>query len=343
MRLSYLCLLLLFIGTSCQKNYSEDTLLGYLNLNQSLEKSNDLIFESNKNLLWEIEATSRQEVQYQTLFQKASAFSEAGIDLYQWIDKIKNHLIRQTGGYYKKEEAIEQQQPLLENSPKRANNTELIEAFFLGEKSMYKDSLDQKIQILYENYSSLLKSCWEKGGIPYTIFIDKSKQDSIFDYLNNHLALRSSKDYDASISHAPTWAAFHFQNQPLAAILLSLTCIQNNIRTSENAFLSFLAKQTSYGELVYDKFLIYAYSYKPNIQLGDTYEAEIGLDGYASKALMEVIIDGDTLNAVDGIVHYNTRPKKVGEQNYTAKAILTNPLTGEQEIFKQEFGFKVIP
>lgn len=343
MRLFYLSLLLLFIGMSCQKNYSEDTLLGYLSSNQSLEKSNDLIFKASKKLLWEIEATSKTKVHYQALFQKASAFSDAGIDLYQWIDKIKQHLIRETGGYYKKEEAIEKQQPFLENSPKGANNTELIEAFFLGEKSKYEDSLDQKIQVLIENYSTLLKSCWKKGGIPYTIFIDKSKQDSIFDYLNNHLTFRSSKNYDASISHVPTWAAFHFQNQPLAAVLLSLTCIQNNIRTSENAFLNFLAKQTSYGDLVYDNFLIYAYSHKPNLQLGETYEAEIGLGSYASKVLMEVIIDGDTLSAVDGIVQYSTRPKKVGQQKYTAKVILTNPLTREQEVFRREFGFKVIP
>jgi hypothetical protein len=354
--LPYLCLLLSFIG--CQKSYSDDVILGYLDLNQALEESNSLILNTNKTLLGDIKATSRTKIQYKPLLEKAQAFFEAGQVLDEWITDLKDNLIKKTGGYYTKKEALEAQQPLLEKTLKGANNNDIVEAFLLSIE--FKDKphtpqanvLDEKIQTLQENYATLLKSCWlkvpnslpgENGGIQNTIFLDKSKEDSIFTLLNNALVRRSSKDYNSSANNALTWAQFHFQNQPLAAVLLSLTSIQNNIKTSENSFLSFLATQTTYGDLVYDKFFIYAQTAKPNIQLGDTYEAEIGLGTYASKAQMEVVIEGDTLNTVDGIVHYNTRPRKIGEHRYTAQVIITNPLTGATETFKREFSFEVIP
>jgi hypothetical protein len=347
--LPYLFLLFSLIGTSCQKSYSDDVILGYLDLNQALEESNSLILNANKNLLWDIESTSKTKIQYKPLLEKSQAFFEAGQALDEWITELKNNLIKETGGYYTKKEALEAQQPLLEKTLKGGKNSNLVEAFLLSTE--FKDKahtpqanvLDEKIQTLQENYATLLKSCWENGGIQNSIFIDKSKKDSIFTLLNNALVLHSSKDYNSSVNNTLTWAQFHFQNQPLAAVLLSLTSIQNNIKTSENAFLNLLAKQTTYGDLVYDKFLIYAQTSKPNIQLGDTYESEIGLSTYASKAQMKVIIEGDTLSAVEGIVPYNTRPRKIGRHNYTAQVIITNPLTGEKETFKREFSFEVIP
>lgn len=347
--LLHLVLLLILIITGCQKNVSENTILEYLDLNQSLEESNDLISNSNKRLLWEIKSTSREKIQYQALLEKSQAFFEAGKTLDEWIEQLKHKLIQKTGGYYTKKEAREAEQPLLEKTLKGAKNVDLVEAFMLNTelkdktKTAQAEVLDQKIQALYENYLNLLHSCWENGGIQNTIFIDQSKQDSIFEYLNTNLVLRSSKDYNSTINHAPTWAAFHFQNQPLAAVLLSLTCIQNNIKTSENAFLSLLAEQTSYGDLVYDKFLIFSQPSKYSIQLGKTYQSEIALGTYASKAQMEMVINGDTLNSVDGIAHYSTRPKKLGRQSYTVQATITNPLTRAQEVFKRDFYFEVIP
>ena len=347
--LLYLFLLLSLIGIGCQKSYSDDVILGYLDLNQSLKESNHLISNANKALLWDIEAASQTKIQYEPLLEKSQAFFEAGQALDQWITELKNNLIKETGGYYTKREALEAQQPLLEKTLKGAKNSALVEAFLLSTE--FKDKahtpqanlLDEKIQTLQENYATLLNSCWENGGIQNTIFIDQTKKDSIFTHLNNNLVLRSSKDYNLSVNNPLTWAQFHFQNQPLAAVLLSLTSIQNNIKTSEHAVLSLLAKQTSYGDLVYDKFLIYAQTAKPNIQLGDTYKSEIGLGTYASKAQMKVIIEGDTLNSVGGIVHYSTRPRKIGRHKYTAQVIITNPLTGEKETFKREFSFEVIP
>ena len=356
--LPYLFLGFCLIGSSCKKSYSDDIILGYLDLNQALEESNHLILNANKNLLGDIEEASKTKIQYKPLFKKSQDFFEAGQALDEWITELKETLIKETGGYYTKREAIEAQQPLLEKTLKGANNNDIVEAFLLNTEFKDKahtpqaNALDEKIQTLQKDYATLLKSCWqnvpnslagENGGIPNTIFIDQSKKDSIFTLLNNALVLRSSKDYNSSANNALTWAQFHFQNQPLAAVLLSLTSIQNNIKTSENAFLSFFETQITYGDLVYDKFLIYAQSPKPNIQLGETYEAEIGLGTYASKAQLKVIIEGDTLSAVGGIVHYNTRPRKIGEHRYTAQVIITNPLTGAKETFKRDFYFKVIP
>jgi hypothetical protein len=347
--LFYIFVLLILISTSCQKNYSDDSILEYLHLNQGLEESNDFISNSNENILWDILATSREKIHYKPLQEKSQAFFEANKALDEWIEELKKSLIKETGGYYTKKEAREAEEPLLENKLKGAKNTKQVEAFMLSTEFKDKpriaqaDSLDQKIQALYDKHLKLLHSCWENGGIQNTIFTDQTKKDSIFEYLKNNLVLRSSKDYKSNANNPLTWAEFHFQNQPLAAVLLSLTCIQNNIRTSENTFLRLLAEQTSYGDLVYDKFLVFTQRVKSSIQLGETYRSEIALGTYASNAQIEITINGDTLNSVDGIVHYSTRSKKIGRQNYTVRVTVTNPLTAEQEVFSRDFHFEVIP
>lgn len=338
---------MVIIFSSCYNNYNTTTTLEIIDLEKSLKQSNQLITEINEGFLQTIESTSKTELQYQPLLKKTKEFLAASKDLDRLIHQLKETLFKGTGGYYPNKEVVKDQEIFLENTLLKAQNIAIVEELFLSNnfqgnsQTPKANVLDTAIQTLENRWIKLLESCWENGGIPSTIFIKQAKKDALLKQLKKHLVLHSSKNY--TLKTPKTWAEFNFKNQNFAAATLTLTSIQNEVRLFENAILQFLVEQTSYGDLVFDKFTLFSQSPNNKIRLGETYKVEISLGTYASKAMMEIIVDGDTLHTVDGIAQYSTRAKQLGGQKYSPQFILTNPLTGKKQSFRKEFYFDVIP
>ena len=72
-----------------------------------------------------------------------------------------------------------------------------------------------------------------------------------------------------------------------------------------------------------------------------TYEAEIALGAYSSQARFSVSVDGRSLPIIDGKAQFTRKGMRVGEQSYTAKLSVQNPLTGETESFFKTFKYEV--
>lgn len=339
--------LIIIIVSSCQNHYSDTDTLELIDLEKSLRTSNKLIARTNENLVQKLELDCKTKIIYRPLLEKAKDFLAASEGLDRLIGQLKKSLFSKTGGSYPNPETITDSQILIEKTLKKGQNTTIVEELFLSNnfqgiaQEPQAKVLDKAIQALENRWVQLLESCWENGGIPSSIFIKQAKKDSVLSYLQQHLILPSSKNY--TLKTPKTWTEFNFKDQNFAATILNLTSIQNEVKLFESVIVNFLTKQTSYGDLVFDKFTIFTQSPNGNIRLGETYSTEISLGIYVSKIIMDIAIDGNILQTVDGIAQYSVRPNKLGPQKYRPLFTLTNPLTGEKETFRKEFHFDVLP
>lgn len=132
-----------------------------------------------------------------------------------------------------------------------------------------------------------------------------------------------------------------FEGLSLYAAKHKLLKIQHNVIQTRAIYYRFLNEKMSKKELAYDKFDVIANSEKDFVLLGETYSSEISLGAYSSQAKFSVSVNGRSLAIKDGKAIYNTRPSRVGEQKYSARISVSNPLTGETETFTKDFYFEV--
>lgn len=356
-KLSFLICFTLCLG-SCQQNDSDALILHYYQLDKSLKKSNEFIAFATEDLLSSMAETCKTKVQYQPLVNKASKALEQTARLIEFIDTLKAKMIKKTGGIYTHEEALLAQDTLLEGLPKGAKNTSIVYETLLTGTYEYRNKipkavlLDQEIQALSSQYLELLESCWLKvpnalgeveNPIKGSIFADIRKKTNTIQTLKEQFTLSSSKEYMRTQNKDKTWAESRFENKSLMLALSNLTAIQNQIYSTQYVLVDFFSRQVARVKYDYDRFEILAYSKKPSVRLGEDYEAKIALGAYSSKAVFDVLINQDTISAVDGKAIYRVRPNKLGRQEYEAQISITNPMTGETETFRKAFYFEVIP
>lgn len=348
----YFSLFLSCFAISCQEQYSDAIIVEYLELDKSLKHSAALIDQVNIALISKLAEDAQTRTQLQPLIDKAKEIRHASMDLNNFIAQLRETLIVKTGGYYEKEEATAMDKAFLEHCPKGTRNIAIVEQVLFSNNAGKSDSaltiskveiLEQKRQALYRQHLQMIAACWDNGGLMGTIFADIRKKEETVKRLKKELSLYFSTNYKVEEYNNQTWVDFNFKNKPLAAVLPILRQIQNDVQISEHALISFLSSQFSGGGLQYDTFDVFAQSSKPSIRLGETYEAEIALGTYASKAIFKIIVNGDTLNQINGKATYRVRPDKAGEQYYNATFIVPNPLTGKNDVFRKDFYFEVIP
>ncbi len=143
-----------------------------------------------------------------------------------------------------------------------------------------------------------------------------------------------------------SWQEFTFSHMPVQAVLPIFSKFQNDVKTTEAAFLNYLAgKVGTTTDVVIDKYAVVSAPDKSYIIKGEKYKAEIFLSAAASadsKTGISVSVNGKKLPTnKEGIAVFETTPGSVGVKKYTANASLTNPVTGEVKSFKKEFSYEV--
>jgi hypothetical protein len=349
----YFSLFLSCFAISCQEQYSDAIIVEYLELDKSLKHSAALIDQVNIALISKLAEDAQTRTQLQPLIDKAKEIRHASIDLNNFIAQLRETLIVKTGGYYEKEEATAMDKTFLEHCPKGTRNIAIVEQVLFSNNASKLDSsltiskvemLEQKMQALHSQYLQMIVAYWDNGGLKGTIFADIRKKDAAVKRLKKELSLYFSTNYKAEEYNNQTWVDFNFKNKPLAAVLPILRKIQNDIQISESALISFLSSQFSTLSNSPIKILdVFIQSSTPSIHLGKIYEANLVLGAFSPQTDFKILINGDTLKSLDGRVIYRVRPTKTGKQHYNAEIHFTNPLTGENNVFRKDFYFEVIP
>lgn len=338
---------ILFSFSSCQEQYSNAIITEYFELDESLKHSNRLIEETSIGLIMRMEKDAITRTKLQFLVEKSKKIKYAVIDLKEFIMRLRETLVVETGGY--EEEALSLDKLI----PKGAKNTVLVEQILFSKHPSKSDSnrtiskvkiLEQKMKTLHTAYLQVIESCWDEDGLKGTIFADFDKKQANLNQLKKELSLYAFENYQAKEHKQSTWADFNFKNKPLAAVYPMLRKIENDILVSEYMFINFLSSQFStHCNFPIEIIDIFVQSSTPSINLGETYKANLVLGTFSPEANFNILINNDTLKSLDGRVIYSTQPNKVGEQKYSAQVNITNPLTGETTSFSKEFSFHVIP
>jgi hypothetical protein len=334
---------------SCQQESSDTLVLEYFKLDQNLKQSNQFVQGSIEKLMMDMDQIAASKTQYLPIVQKAHIIFAADRALNTFIDSLRQNLIEETGGYYTQKEAIATNKEFLTHRPKGAQNVTEVKKVLFSNISTSENSsskamlLGKKIQALCHQYNQLFESCWVEAQVGGTVFYHQKYKKTHLESFEKNSPLHAYFDDQSQKEQTQTWANSNFKGKSLAAILPILRALQNDMLFSKYTLIQSLRLQF-YNSTFYDETLdILAQSSKSSIRLGDTYEAEIALGAYFREAIFEIIINGDTLNQMDGKAIYRVRPKKTGEQSYKTQINYTNPLTGETTTFSRNFYFEVIP
>ncbi len=144
----------------------------------------------------------------------------------------------------------------------------------------------------------------------------------------------------------PSWSHFNFSHMPLQAVLPIFSKFQNDVKSTESAFLNYLAgKVGTTTDVVLDKFTVVSAPEKSYIIKGEKYKADLFLSAFAgadSKTGISISVNGRRLNTnKEGIATFEETANQLGVRKYNASASITNPVTGETQTFKKEFSYEV--
>lgn len=342
-------------------NVSAEIINAFFMLDKGLEANNEIVEGSVASTIASMEETVKTKTQYKPLVDNSKKVNVLTKQFDIYIDSIRERMVMESGGIYSTEatrgkyEAMGYTGSLLHltedeglvGKPSGKKDKDTPQRIFVsGEYGNRKEApvgptIDKKVQDLRDAYVNFVAGLWDNGGIPTTVFADESKKEAALKELKDNLTLTSSETYKPEEHENKSWEEYTFGHMPVAAIYPMLRKFQNDARTSEAAVVNFLASQIGKMEVTYDKFDVFAQSPKPYVLIGETYEAEIALGAYSSQAGFTVSVNGRSLPVVDGKAKFTASGSRVGEQKYTATIGVTNPQTGEKEVFKKDFFYEV--
>lgn len=163
--------------------------------------------------------------------------------------------------------------------------------------------------------------------------------------VNERLSAQARVDKDELIVYSPAQAfgqeKERYQNLTIRQAIAVLRHLQNNNRMLSAIFMNQLLKGKTSLDLAYDKFEILQLSPKPYILLGEYYESEIMLGARSTQANCSISVNGQQLRVEDGVARYKALPSTIGEQQYSARITIRNPLTGMTTSVTREFSYEV--
>ncbi len=144
-----------------------------------------------------------------------------------------------------------------------------------------------------------------------------------------------------------SWSHMNFDHMPLQAVIPLFSKYINDVKSTESAALNYLAGKVGKGgaTVVLDKYQVVSAPEKSYIIKGEKYKTDLFLSASAgadSKTGISIYVNDKKLNMnKDGNAVYETTATSNGEKKYTAKATLTDPVSGKTQTFKREFSYEV--
>ncbi len=144
-----------------------------------------------------------------------------------------------------------------------------------------------------------------------------------------------------------SWAHMNFDHMPLQAVLPIFSKFINDVKSTEASALNYLASKVGAGgaTVVLDKFRVVSAPEKSYIIKGDKYKTDIFLSastGDNSGTKISYSVNGKPLRTnKEGVAVFETTASRNGENKYTAKATVTDPVTGKTTPYTKEFSYEV--
>jgi len=301
-------------------NVSAEIFNAFKMVDKGLVKSNTALDDKNNALPTLITDAAKKKGSLATYAERIDPIRDESSSLVEYIEGIKDHMIKATGEYMPDRE------------------TGAITDELKGKK-------DKEITTRYLVYDGKGKELREKL---------EAYREKILEYVDEDDKAAFTKEIAVQIDNdtwqkkgKKSWAEMNFKQMPLQATIPIFTKFINDVKSTESAGLNYLAGKVGAGstDVVLDKYTVVSAPEKAYIIKGEKYKTEIFLSAGASadsQTGISVSVDGRKLPLnKEGVGVYETTPGSLGKKSYTASASLRNPVTGEVQNFKKQFSYEV--
>ncbi len=292
-------------------NVSAEVLHAFVKIEQSIRKSTRIIENKNSELYGRFAKLYQENPKkVQEWYDKAQGVKEHSDSLYNYIQELKVKVVRAADG-------------------PEGNPTEI--------KHKDENNVGGQVMILQGNGKKLKEAIIEYKKYLLSLMDAKDTTGELAHSLDSTFDVRDVRSEDGSMV---PWEFAMFDQLPLIAVVANMSKIQNDIRMTENSFLSYLLEKIGAGEWKFNKLEPIVYAEKGYVLQGEPYEAKIFIAAYdTTQQPIIVLDDGTKLPVENGKGIYKVDNASVGIHSFSGVIKLKSPASGEYVSypFKGEF------
>ncbi|SFD29948.1 gliding motility-associated protein GldM [Chitinophaga sp. CF118] len=284
-------------------NVSAEILNAFNIVNNSIITSNGSITDKNNITYAQFEKQMAADAAKAAPFkEKADQVKKLSAEMYVYLDTLKETIIRESGGRnefgdVKSKDNLDAPTRVMEN---RKQGPEL-EKRLTELRAKLLTYVDPKAKATFEK------------TLPLHVVIGKSNGDE----------------------HGPknkTWTQYHFNMVPTIAAVTILSKFQNDIKNSESLIIDDLLAQISVNDFKFDKIRPFVSLNSKNLMEGQTLTASIAVGAYSSTVNPEIVVNGSSVTATEGLGTYTMPVSGIGEKTISGTVTLKKP-NGEAESY----------
>jgi len=289
-------------------NVSSEILNAFKTVNNSLEATNNVVNASTQEIMISLKAKMNEDgtrERAQIWYPHAEKAQQMSTDLYNYIQKFKDQILKEAGADYAK-----------------------------GDSSYKDDNLDIATRIMVEHgggkelYNRLDQYKRE------ILAIDAKEGGQIAAKFGNSLPISLAKPKTQNKGNK-SWEDAYFRMVPTVAALTILSKFQNDVKTTENKVISFCHEKVGAVEVIQDAFAALALANTTNALPGQEIEITAGVGGFSKKISPKITIAGQTQTVGDdGAVHYKFKASNLGSNSIPVVIEYTDQNNKVQKITK---------
>jgi gliding motility-associated protein GldM len=316
-------------------NVSKDILEAFVVINDSLESTTAGMEEKSVSTMQQFQqqlALDQQKVA--PFFTKANKVKQHADSTVAYLDQVKKQLIAFTEGF---------QEPM-------------PDSMYSLQKVKGKDNYDKPTELLIGSEPALpieteiSAKTIKKNLIDYTgeltALFDAEKDNSVIAELKNAINLAPIATPDGSTE---SWETGNFYHVPLAAVITTLSKLQNDVRNAEGFALRTLFSQINQQDFKFDKIEAKVVPVSNYVLRGEPFKAEVFLAAYSTTEQPQMFVGNydstadvftakDSLSVAEGLGALQIDNTSIGLKNYDGVIKLRKPDgTLEDYHFKGEY------
>jgi len=229
---------------------------------------------------------------------------------------------------------------LLENKPNRPDGSAYA---FAPSGVMRGDAIFESINKTREDLLALLDKAIKNPNLGGKD--DKGETKKLLEESRNSLKAKTALIAENGKNSSGTeqkWVSMYLEHSPLAGVFALLSKYVNDARALESEVTAVLAKAVNASDFKFDKLAAVISAPSSAIMQNQTYEADIMLAAYNSKAQMNITVGGSAVEIKDGIGKYKVTGGSPGEFNYKVNIAVPGP-GGKIENLTAEAKYSVFP
>lgn len=295
-------------------NVSAEIINAFKTVDASLMKSNSTLSSATSEI-YDALAASLEEPKTREKAAiwkpKADQVKELSVQLYNYIDGLKDSLKRESG-----------------YAPEK------------GDTSFKVDNLDATTR--------LMGTGTEGEGEKLRLALEKYKKDilaidpEIAKEFDHSLPINTDRPISEAGNTNQSWSAAYFHMTPTIAALTILSKFQNDVKNTENKVASFCFKKIGDVKVIFDKFEPMIGANSTYLMPGEQLEIKAGLGAFNASAKPKVFINGNAVTVGDnGVAEVKMPAGGSGGHKLNIDVKYLDPSTGEERSLNKVFEYTV--